>query len=259
MLFNPGPRMLAPQPRKRGLGKRGALSIVVMCLGFLSAGACGGPRYPSCDNDEQCNTEGHKGVCLQHLCTECRDNTRCAKGQECQSGACAAITDYCEDDKGCEGGSCTADHHCKKDAKVAAVECDDSHACASSAHCENGHCVSPPQGGPGCTSFPAPKFDYESEQLNADGRQVLERLAKCISSGSLKGARVLLTGHCDSRGEYEYNMVLGAQRAEGVKNFLVGLGLPFDKLTTSSRGKLDATGNDEAGWANDRRVDIEVR
>ena len=60
-------------------------------------------------------------------------------------------------------------------------------------------------------------------------------------------------------GEYEFNMGLGAQRAENVKVFVVGLGLPVDKVTTSSRGKLDASGSDEAGWANDRRVDIEVR
>jgi len=246
-------------PVGRAFGLGAGLALVALCLASLAVGACGGPRYPSCDNDEQCNADGHKGVCMVHLCTQCRDNTQCAKGQECQSGACAAIASWCEDDKGCEGGSCTSDHHCKKEKVVAAVECDDSHACAGSAHCENGHCVSPPQGGPGCTSFPAPHFEYESEALSADGRQVLERLVKCISNGSLKGARVLLTGHCDERGEYEYNMVLGAQRAEGVKTFLVGLGLPFDKITASSRGKLDATGTGEAGWANDRRVDIEVR
>ena len=44
-----------------------------------------------------------------------------------------------------------------------------------------------------------------------------------------------------------------------MKVFVIGLGLPVDKVTTSSRGKLDASGTDEAGWANDRRVDIEVR
>jgi peptidoglycan-associated lipoprotein len=54
-------------------------------------------------------------------------------------------------------------------------------------------------------------------------------------------------------------MSLGAQRAEGVKTFLVGLGIANDKVTASSRGKLDANGTDEASWANDRRVDIEVR
>jgi peptidoglycan-associated lipoprotein len=237
------------------------LSVLGMCMSSLIVGACGGPRYPSCDNDEQCNTDSHKGVCLNHLCTQCRDDTQCAKGQACQSGACVAIPDFCEDDKGCaSGSSCGTDHRCNKSpAPVAIVECDDSHACVGSAHCENGHCVAPPQGGPGCTSFPSPKFDYESQEIQGEGRQVLERLVKCISTGSLKGARVLLTGHCDERGEYEYNMSLGAQRAEGVKTFIVGLGLASDKITTSSRGKLDASGTNEAGWANDRRVDIEVR
>jgi hypothetical protein len=235
-----------------------AFSIGVMSL---VVGACGGPRYPSCDNDEQCDNDSHKGVCVKHLCTQCRDDTQCAKGQACQSGACAAITDYCEDDKGCgSGSSCGANHRCEKKAQpVAVLECDDSHVCAGSARCENGHCVTPPEGGPGCTDFPSPKFDYESPEIQGEGRQVLERLVKCMSVGSLRGARVLLTGHCDERGEYEYNMGLGAERAEGVKRFLVGLGLHGDRITTSSRGKLDATGTGEAGWANDRRVDIEVR
>jgi hypothetical protein len=237
--------------------------LAVLSLGMTSlvVGACGGPRYPSCDNDEQCNAEGHKGVCMKHLCTQCRDDSQCAKGQACQSGACTAIADYCEDDQACgPGSSCGKGHRCEKNGEpVAVLECDENHMCSGKTHCENGHCVAPPQGGPGCTDFPSPRFDYESPEIQADGRQVLERLVKCISVGSLKGAHVLLTGHCDERGEYEYNMVLGAQRAEGVKAFLLGLGLSSDKLTTSSRGKLDATGTDETGWARDRRVDIEVR
>ena len=69
----------------------------------------------------------------------------------------------------------------------------------------------------------------------------------------------MLTGHCDPRGEQEFNMSLGENRAEAVKVFLIGLGVPAEKIRTSSRGELDATGTDEAGWANDRRVDIEVR
>jgi peptidoglycan-associated lipoprotein len=235
----------------------GALALVV--VGSL-LGACNGPRYPACDNDEQCQSDTHKGVCVTHRCTQCRDNTQCAKGQECQAGACAAIADYCEDDKGCAGGSCGKDHRCAKpEAVVASVECDEQHACLGPSHCENGHCMSPPHGGPGCTDFPSPKFDYDSPEIRADGKQVLERLAQCVVSGSLRGARLLLTGHCDERGEYEYNMGLGAERAEGIKTLLTGLGVPSDKITTSSRGKLDATGSSEASWSNDRRVDIEVR
>src|SRR5580658_6157433 len=103
------------QTRSRAIGRvfrLGAinvgLALLSVCVASISVGACGGPRYPSCDNDEQCNTAGHKGVCMQHLCTECRDNAQCGKGQECQAGACTAIADYCEDDKGCEGGSCSS-------------------------------------------------------------------------------------------------------------------------------------------------------
>jgi outer membrane protein OmpA-like peptidoglycan-associated protein len=54
-------------------------------------------------------------------------------------------------------------------------------------------------------------------------------------------------------------MSLGENRADAVKGFLVGLGVPGDRIRTSSRGELDAAGVDEAGWSNDRRVDIEVR
>ncbi len=248
--------------RALGIGARFVLLAAFFFWGggaFL--GACGGARYPACDNDEQCKSETHKGVCVNHLCTQCRDDQQCDKGQECRAGACAAIADYCDDDKGCaEGGSCGQDHRCRKAvAVVPPVECDDQHACQASSHCENGHCIGPPRGGPGCTDFPAPRFDYESPEIRADGKLVLERLAKCVVGGSLKGARLLLTGHCDPRGEYEYNMGLGAERAESIKTFLTGLGVQGGEITTSSRGKLDATGADEAGWSNDRRVDIEVR
>jgi hypothetical protein len=234
-----------------------------VAFGVLLSIACGGPRYPNCENDSQCNGEGHHGVCLNSLCTECRDDAGCGRGKECRGGACSLIEDYCDDSHACAQGDCGKNHHCQKgDAKVAskpAVECDDFHTCAGKTHCENGHCVAPPSGGAGCTDFPAPHFDFESPELRPEGQQVLQRLAKCVTEGSLKGAHVLLTGHCDARGEYEYNMSLGAQRAETVRGFLMGLGLAGDAVMTSSRGKLDAVGSDETGWEKDRRVDIEVR
>ena len=234
-----------------------------LVTGVLAVG-CGGPKYPSCDNDEQCNDEGHHGVCFNHTCVECRDDKACGVGKQCTSGACTAIEGYCDDAHACSGGAtCGKDARCHEPPKVSAtppaVECDDAHACATGSRCENGHCVSPPQGGPGCTDFPAPKFAYESPEIRPDARQVLQRLAACLTTGTLKTGQVLLTGHCDNRGESEFNMSLGADRAEAVKTFLVGLGVPVDRLKTSSRGELDAAGTDEAGWMNDRRVDVEIR
>ncbi len=250
--------MRAPSWRKLIGGAALATFGVFLVYGGL---ACGGPRYPSCDNDEQCKSDTHHGVCVNHLCNECRADDDCGQGKECKAGACAAVLGYCDDPTACAGAPCGKDHRCQKavTSSQPPAECADDRPCAGGARCENGHCVSPPQGGPGCRDFPAPKFDYESQDLRPDARQVIERLAKCLSTGSLRGAHVLLTGHCDNRGEAEYNFTLGAQRAENVKTLLIGLGADMNKIVTSSRGELDATGTDEAGWSNDRRVDVEIR
>jgi peptidoglycan-associated lipoprotein len=243
-----------------GVGLFGAGLALVLAAGTAPITGCGGPRYPSCDHDDQCNTDGHHGVCLDHNCTECRDDKGCLTGQTCSSGACKDIPDFCDDKHECGLGSeCSPSSRCQKAAPKVAVECDDTHTCPAGAHCENDHCVTPPAGGPGCREFPALHFDYDSRELPADAKRVLERLAGCVSTGSLKGARVLLTGHCDPRGEYEFNMALGAERAENVKGMLTGLGVDASKVTTSSRGKLDATGTDESSWVQDRRVDVEIR
>ncbi len=257
------------EPRvKRGALVRTVVGAALFPLLLLATGAvgtvplagCGGPRYPACDHDDQCNTEGHHGVCIDHVCTECRDDAGCSVGQTCNSGACTDIPDFCDAKHPCpDGRECGDDNRCKKPAPKVIAECDDSRPCPGGSHCENDHCVSPPSGGPGCTSFPAIHFDYDSRDLPPDARGVLQRLAGCVTTGSLKGAKVLLTGHCDPRGEYEFNMVLGAERAENVKTLLTGLGVSDGKVTTSSRGKLDATGTDESSWAQDRRVDVEIR
>lgn len=105
----------------------------------------------------------------------------------------------------------------------------------------------------------APKFDFDSEQLSDAEKAVLEQVAKCLTTGPLKGRAVDLVGRADPRGETEYNMTLGAKRARAAHNFLAGLGVANDKLFDTSRGELDATGTDEAGWRKDRRVDVKLR
>jgi len=45
-------------------------------------------------------------------------------------------------------------------------------------------------------------------------------------------------------------------RADAVGGFLRSKGMDNAKIATTSRGELDATGSDEAGWARDRRVDL---
>ena len=102
----------------------------------------------------------------------------------------------------------------------------------------------------------APTFDYDKEELHPDDRAVLDQLAQCLMSGALKGKSVSLIGRADPRGTEEYNMGLGSRRAQSVGTYLKHLGVGEPQLGVTTRGSLDATGTDEAGWQKDRRVDI---
>jgi peptidoglycan-associated lipoprotein len=104
----------------------------------------------------------------------------------------------------------------------------------------------------------APKFDFDSTLLSTTDRSDLDQLARCMTTGPLAGKNVDLVGRADPRGEAEYNMNLGATRADAVKHYLAQLGVASTRLNTTSRGALDAQGHDEATWAVDRRVDLRL-
>ena len=106
---------------------------------------------------------------------------------------------------------------------------------------------------------PTPKFDYDKDELTEDDRAVLAQLATCLTTGALKGKPVLMIGRADPRGTEEYNMGLGSRRAHSVSQYLVRLGVSQPQLEVTTRGAIDATGTDEAGWANDRRVDVQLK
>ncbi|HEY5958779.1 MAG TPA: OmpA family protein [Polyangiaceae bacterium] len=99
-------------------------------------------------------------------------------------------------------------------------------------------------------------FAYDSANVKPEYRAVLKKLAVCFTTGPLAGKVMRLVGHADPRGEESYNLALGGQRADNVKRIIVAEGMTAAKTETSSRGEMDATGNDESGWAKDRRVDV---
>ena len=101
-----------------------------------------------------------------------------------------------------------------------------------------------------------PTFDYDKAELSPEDRAILDQLATCLTTGALKGKTVSLVGRADPRGTEEYNLSLGSQRAGSVGSYLGRLGVGSQQLDVTTRGALDATGTDEAGWQKDRRVDI---
>jgi peptidoglycan-associated lipoprotein len=105
---------------------------------------------------------------------------------------------------------------------------------------------------------PNPKFDYDKDELTPDDRQVLDQIATCLTTGTLKGKAVALIGRADPRGTEEYNLGLGSRRAASVGAYLKNLGVTDGQLGVTTRGAIEATGTDEAGWKQDRRVDIQL-
>ena len=101
-------------------------------------------------------------------------------------------------------------------------------------------------------------FDFDSATIGDDDKAVLAAVAKCLTEGALQGKSVSLVGRADPRGEDEYNMSLGGSRSDAVRKYMHDLGVQRERLGATSRGEIDATGTDEAGWARDRRVDIEL-
>jgi peptidoglycan-associated lipoprotein len=99
-------------------------------------------------------------------------------------------------------------------------------------------------------------FAYDSARINDRARQILAKVAKCFKDGPLAGRSMRLVGHADPRGDEEYNLLLGGRRADSVKGTLVSSGLSGSRVSTTSRGEMEATGTDEASWARDRRVDV---
>jgi peptidoglycan-associated lipoprotein len=94
-------------------------------------------------------------------------------------------------------------------------------------------------------------FGYDRYDLSPDARATLEKQAAWLRRYG--AVRVLIAGSADERGTREYNLALGARRAAAAKEYLVGLGVPANRLETVSYGKerpLDPRQSEEAHALN---------
>jgi peptidoglycan-associated lipoprotein len=104
--------------------------------------------------------------------------------------------------------------------------------------------------------IPVPQFEFDSSALSAEATSALDALGACLTTGPAAGQAIRLVGHADPRGTDEYNMALGQRRAASVAGHLEARQVPGERMETSSRGEIDATGTDEQTWALDRKVEI---
>jgi len=99
-------------------------------------------------------------------------------------------------------------------------------------------------------------FDYDKADLRPDARAALTKTADFLKN--YPQIKVTIEGHCDERGSTEYNLGLGDRRASAAKDFLVGLGVPADRLKTISYGKErpQCTDPNEGCYQKNRRAHL---
>ena len=96
-------------------------------------------------------------------------------------------------------------------------------------------------------------FDLDKSEIRDDARASLQKDATWLKRWT--STSITLEGHCDSRGSAEYNLGLGSRRATAVKDYLVSLGIPGNRVTVISKGKEQPFCNDEneSCWQQNRR------
>jgi peptidoglycan-associated lipoprotein len=96
-------------------------------------------------------------------------------------------------------------------------------------------------------------FGYNDYTIQSQDGEVLRSNARWLADHA--NTHVQIEGHCDERGSEEYNLALGAKRAQAAKEYLTDLGISADRISTISYGKelpLCSEHTEEC-WAQNRR------
>ncbi len=96
-------------------------------------------------------------------------------------------------------------------------------------------------------------FDLDQSELTPPGQAALQRNADWMRQWG--STRVTVEGHCDERGTNEYNLALGERRAAAVRDYLVNLGIPSNRIATVTRGEESpfCADSHEGCWSRNRR------
>jgi outer membrane protein OmpA-like peptidoglycan-associated protein len=102
------------------------------------------------------------------------------------------------------------------------------------------------------------RFKLDSAELTSDAQVTLENVAMTLDNQ--KNINAEINGYADNQGSEAYNLALSNQRAEAVRNYLVGKGVEAGRLTTKGFGSdQPVVANDSpAGREVNRRVEFKI-
>ena len=96
-------------------------------------------------------------------------------------------------------------------------------------------------------------FALDSTELSPESRAAVQKNSDYLKRWT--STKILVEGHADSRGSNEYNLALAERRAAAVREYLVSLGVPADRVTVVSKGEEAPFCTEEAEtcWQQNRR------
>ncbi len=97
-------------------------------------------------------------------------------------------------------------------------------------------------------------FAVDTSTLTPEGQRILDGQAQWLLTNA--DYRAVIEGHADEQGTREYNIALGARRANAVREYLVSRGVPTARLEVISYGKLRPIEvcSNEACYSQNRRA-----
>ena len=97
-------------------------------------------------------------------------------------------------------------------------------------------------------------FDSDQTGLSPQAIATLEKQVRWLQTYNRYSFTI--EGHADERGTREYNIALGARRAQSVRNYLASRGIDASRMRTISYGKERpvAVCNDISCWSQNRRA-----
>ena len=101
-------------------------------------------------------------------------------------------------------------------------------------------------------------FESGRHELTAESKSQLDEVA--LRVGQLQEFRLYLAAHTDAEGTGAFNQALSQRRAQSVRSYLQGKGVPTDGLVVETFGENQPafTNDDEDGRARNRRVQLRL-
>lgn len=102
-------------------------------------------------------------------------------------------------------------------------------------------------------------FAFDSSEISDEAKNNI--LGQSLYMKNHSDTKIQIAGNCDERGTAEYNLALGARRANAVKSVLVKDGIESKRISTISYGKErpSVKGTGEEVWKQNRNAITSVR